>query len=87
MVCIDVAPCSNALVDTTVLTDYRAKIDWFGTARARLGFLVNDQLLVYGTGGLAYGKVALSGNVNVSAACRPQLPLRQSAILSEAIQH
>lgn len=33
------------------------KVDWFGTVRARLGYLLTNDLLVYGTGGLAYGKV------------------------------
>ncbi|QAY96817.1 porin family protein [Methylovirgula ligni] len=32
-------------------------LSWLGTARARLGFLVTPTLLLYGTGGLAYGKV------------------------------
>jgi outer membrane immunogenic protein len=31
------------------------KLDLFGTVRARLGFLVMPQLLLFGTGGLAYG--------------------------------
>jgi outer membrane immunogenic protein len=29
--------------------------------------LVGNQLLIYGTGGLAYGKLAVSGNANISA--------------------
>lgn len=33
------------------------KADWFGTLRGRLGWLPTDTLLVYGTGGLAYGQV------------------------------
>jgi len=33
------------------------RISWFGTARARLGFTLGDKLLLYGTGGLAYGGV------------------------------
>jgi outer membrane immunogenic protein len=37
-----------------------AKIDWFGTLRGRLGYAW-DNLMVYGTGGAAYGKVKLSG--------------------------
>lgn len=32
-------------------------VDWFGTVRARLGWLPTDKLLIYGTGGLAYGSV------------------------------
>lgn len=44
---------------------YQAKADleWFGTVRARLGYAF-DRLLVYGTGGFAYGKVKT--NVSVS---------------------
>ncbi|MFT3989614.1 outer membrane protein [Aestuariivirga sp.] len=30
------------------------RIDWFGTTRLRSGFVFNDQVLVYATGGLAY---------------------------------
>jgi outer membrane immunogenic protein len=46
---------------------YQASIDWFGTVRGRLGILVGDQLLIYGTGGLAYGRVAVSGNTALGA--------------------
>jgi outer membrane immunogenic protein len=46
--CRATAPSSG-----TMLTSYQAKIDWFGTVRGRLGVLVGDQLLIYGTGGLA----------------------------------
>lgn len=37
----------------TSSTDLR----WLGTLRGRLGIVVDQSLLVYGTGGLAYGKV------------------------------
>jgi outer membrane immunogenic protein len=33
------------------------KIDWFGTLRGRVGWLPVNALLVYATGGLAYGHV------------------------------
>ncbi|CAB4324823.1 porin family protein [Brucella sp. 6810] len=36
------------------------KVEWFGTVRARLGYTATERLLVYGTGGLAYGKVKSS---------------------------
>lgn len=36
-------------------------LNWFGTLRARLGYLPWDSLLVYGTGGLAFGHASLSG--------------------------
>jgi outer membrane immunogenic protein len=32
-------------------------IDWFGTIRGRLGFLLTNNFLVYATGGFAYGRV------------------------------
>lgn len=38
-------------------------VDWYGTARGRVG-LTSGQFLFYGTGGLAYGKVNLSSNFN-----------------------
>jgi outer membrane immunogenic protein len=33
------------------------QIKWFGTVRARLGYLPMDNLLAYVTGGFAYGRV------------------------------
>lgn len=34
------------------------KLDWFGTLRARLGVLLQPNVLLYGTGGLAYGHLS-----------------------------
>jgi len=31
------------------------KLDWFGTARGRIGYLPAERILLYATGGLAYG--------------------------------
>jgi outer membrane immunogenic protein len=42
-----------------------AKIQWFGTVRGRAGFLVSPTLMLYGTGGLAYGKVSASDNATL----------------------
>lgn len=36
----------------------RSKIDWMGTLRGRLGVLVRDDVLLYGTAGLAFADVA-----------------------------
>ncbi len=41
-------------------SQYTAGIDWMGTVRGRLGWLVMPTLLVYGTGGFAYGGVHAS---------------------------
>lgn len=38
-----------------------ANLLWFGTARGRLGYLVMPTLLLYGTGGFAYGEVQTAG--------------------------
>ncbi len=43
-----------------------AKIQWFGTVRGRAGFLVTPTILLYGTGGLAYGKVSVTDNIAVN---------------------
>jgi outer membrane immunogenic protein len=39
---------------------------WLGTLRGRLGFLPTQALLVYGTGGLAYGDVAADTSLSQS---------------------
>jgi outer membrane immunogenic protein len=53
-----VAPPS--LADTI---NIEQRIRWFGTARARLGFLPTSNWLIYGTGGFAYGQIDESINV------------------------
>ena len=51
---------------TLGLTDYTTKAsfdaDWFGTLRGRIGYSF-DNLLVYGTGGAAYGHMSANGKV------------------------
>jgi outer membrane immunogenic protein len=43
------------------------RLDYLGTVRGRLGFLVTPTLLVYGTGGLAYGGVNSSTTIAQAA--------------------
>jgi outer membrane immunogenic protein len=62
-------------INGTELTSYRAKIDWFGTVRGRLGVLLADQVLLYATGGLAYGRVAISGNTMGSSTIAQTVPV------------
>lgn len=45
-------------------SELTTKVQWWGTVRARLGYTPVERLLVYGTGGLAYGKVKTSYNYN-----------------------
>ena len=42
------------------------KLTWFGTVRARLGVTPVDRLLLYVTGGLAYGHVDYAANTSFS---------------------
>lgn len=42
------------------VTAVATKLDWFGTVRGRLGILATPALLLYGTGGVAYGNVNTS---------------------------
>lgn len=42
---------------TTLTGEAGTKVEWFGTLRARLGYAVTERFMIYGTGGLAYGKV------------------------------
>jgi outer membrane immunogenic protein len=44
-------------------------VDYLGTVRGRLGYLVTPTLLVYGTGGLAYG--GARANTNITQALVP----------------
>jgi outer membrane immunogenic protein len=47
------------------------KLSWFGTTRLRGGFLLSDNILLYGTGGLASGRIEASSNniVNIPGGC------------------
>jgi len=57
--------CSSAICAFTNTADITAKLSWFGTVRGRVGVLSNN-MLFYGTGGLAYGKVLVSGTNTLS---------------------
>lgn len=57
----------SAPVTGAALTQYEAKIDWFGTVRGRIGYLFGDGIVMsYVTGGLAYGRVGIDGTSTVS---------------------
>jgi outer membrane immunogenic protein len=40
----------------------RQELSWFGTVRGRLGAALTPDLLLYGTGGLAYGEIKATGH-------------------------
>jgi outer membrane immunogenic protein len=51
------AGISRRHIDAIGPNDVRANLNWNGSLRARLGYLVQDNLLLYATGGLALGNV------------------------------
>jgi outer membrane immunogenic protein len=52
----------TAIPDPISVFSSEPKLSWFGTVRGRLGVTVTPDLLLYGTGGLAYGRVDASAN-------------------------
>jgi outer membrane immunogenic protein len=48
---------SGGFPNTILTATESRKLDYLGTVRGRLGFLITPTLLAYGTGGLAYGGV------------------------------
>jgi outer membrane immunogenic protein len=53
----------------TGFANYTTQIDWFGTVRARIGYVWgNGNVMSYITGGLAYGEVKIDGTNAVSGA-------------------
>ena len=46
----------------TQTTTAQQSTDWYGTVRGRAGWLATPNLLLFGTGGFAYGRVAASAN-------------------------
>lgn len=48
-VCVSPTCLSFATADT--------KLKWFGTLRGRVGYLIDPRVMIYATGGLAYGEV------------------------------
>ena len=68
---VSISPGITGLTASSVGTFFDAKISWFGTARARAGVLITPTVLLYGTGGLAFGGVKVSGsgaaNINLTA--------------------
>ena len=48
---------NNYLTAVNAVGSANANLSWFGTVRGRLGYLITPTLLIYGTGGFAYGQV------------------------------
>lgn len=62
--------CEGPFGTTACNINQTAKIEWFGTTRARVGWLYTPTVMVYVTGGLAYGRITTS----ITASGGPGLP-------------
>jgi outer membrane immunogenic protein len=56
-------PSPNGGITDATTANGQEQIRWFATARARVGFTPIKSLLLYGTGGLAYGGVSSSATL------------------------
>ena len=63
---------ANAITGNVSASEH---LDYFGTARARAGYLLKPFLLVYATGGLAYGQAELSTQSSLLAINAAGAPL------------
>jgi outer membrane immunogenic protein len=59
------------ILGVPVTTNASQRLTWFGTTRVRGGFLLSDNILLYGTGGLASGRIEASSSnlVNLAGGC------------------
>ena len=58
-------PNLPATVGDYLSSHFKTNWDWLGTTRARVGFVVtpDNRLMIFGTGGVAYGGGSVSGGV------------------------
>ncbi len=52
------------ILGTQLITAASSELTYLGTVRGRLGYLAFDRTMIYATGGLAYGDVEYTANVN-----------------------
>jgi len=57
---------SEFLAPIGALAGANTSLEWFGTVRGRVGYLFLPTLLIYGTGGFAYGQVDAFGFSNTA---------------------
>lgn len=75
-------PATQALLTTT--TSLNKSLNYLGTVRGRLGYLVTPTLLAFGSGGLAYGGMNFSNAVFISSANPNFTPAALSAQFNDA---
>jgi opacity protein-like surface antigen len=58
------------------------KLDWFGSARTRIGYLVTPSLLLYGTGGPGWARTVTSRDTVTTGSPFPFPPLITSSVVA-----
>lgn len=76
---VDCEGCTGALTQSE-----STKLLWFGTVRGRIGPLVNPTTWLYATGGLAYGRINVSGTFT-DTLCTANPPTTCSWSYGEAV--
>src|SRR5262249_2143407 len=75
-------------VSPALVANYTTLIDWFGTVRARIGYVWGDgNVMSYLTGGLAYGEVKINGTTTLSAAVRSPLVAAEPLSVTNTFGH
>ncbi len=57
---------NSYLTPIGAITGANTSLSWFGTVRGRVGYLIMPTLLIYGTGGFAYGQIDAFGLSNTA---------------------
>jgi len=64
-------PPAETFVNTSQSISQSVALSWFGTVRGRVGHTVSPTVMLYGTGGLAYGRLnqSVAASYDLSATC------------------
>jgi outer membrane immunogenic protein len=63
---IGIAPIDATGLSMITQQNVERRMDYFGTSRVRAGFLVTPTLLLYGTGGVAYGHIRTTSLISTN---------------------
>jgi outer membrane immunogenic protein len=78
---LDVETGIGAGAGSTETVSLESNINWFGTLRGRVGYVVHDHILLYATGGLAYANLdhtLTANNIGVAQGFAPGLSFSDS---------
>lgn len=66
-----ITAAGSSVLSTTTVLRAQESLRSFGTLRGRIGFTPFPSLLLYGTGGLAYGQASVSLDIAQTGSCSP----------------